>query len=156
MKPTKQGQLLLRVMMQLVEKELAGQGLRTFAAVVARDREVQLLVPETIKEHPSLEEIDKYWIAQLRSKMAAGHCEAAGYCTDIGVATEDGQPITRGVLVFVEQPRANAEYRFYPYEKHQDSTVTMGEPTVEETPLRLFASEPPTDANKRSWWRSWR
>lgn len=124
--------------MQLVHKELAGQGLRSFGAVMSKSREMQVLVPESMKEGATLEELDNYWVKQLRSALASADYGAACYVTDVRVASPEGQLISPGVLLFIEEAGANAEYHFYVYEKRQDSTIAMRKPNVEPTPNRLF------------------
>jgi hypothetical protein len=138
MKPAERKQLLLSSVMQLIEKGLAGQGLRMFGAVLGDGREIKLLVPKTIKENASLDEVDEYWMEQLRSNIGVGGDEIACYCTDLSLATEDGQPIASAVLIYVEQACAKAEYHCYPYQRCPES-VALGEPTIEQTPNRLWA-----------------
>jgi hypothetical protein len=131
-------ELLLRVVMRLVEKELNGQGLRTFAAVLVKGPEIQVLVPETMKKNVTTDELHEYWIGELRSSVSSRHSEVVCYCTDLRVTDENGTLVTPGVLVFVEESGGSAEYRFYTYEKKKDSAVAMHEPTIEAIPTRVF------------------
>jgi hypothetical protein len=140
MSETEPKQLLMRIVMKIVEKQLATQGLRTFGAVLLDSREIKVLVPDAIKKSPTVDEVDDYWITQLRSTIADGHCKAACYCTDTRVSSDDGKPITSGVALFVEQSGGSAEYWFYPYEKREDSTIFFREPSIEEAPIRLFTA----------------
>jgi hypothetical protein len=143
--------LLLRVVTQLIEKQLNEQGLRTFGAVLGSGREVQLLVPETIKrQHPSLDELDSYWLEQLRKAVMGTDANAACYCAEVQTIREDGTPITPGIVLFLEQKAGNAEYRFYTYEKNDHSTRLV-EQNSQNAPMRLFLDSAPT---RKHWWNS--
>lgn len=137
MTPQENKALLLRAVTKLAAKQLANGGLMPFGATLGSKREVQLLVPESIKPDATLEELDAYWTRELGQAAATGECDTVCTCVHVGMQTEEGISVP-ALLIHIEQMNAFSENILYPYEKAEESDVVFGEPTTEATEYQIF------------------
>jgi hypothetical protein len=138
MNPQEEKELLLRVVMRLVQQHLGADGLYPFAAVLSRGREVKLLVPKGMKQKPTADELERYWLGELRNTIADGHdARAACYCAAVQAPTEQGG-LVPGVWVFLEHIEDGAGDLVFPYWKNDQSEYVFGDPTVVAAERKIF------------------
>jgi hypothetical protein len=131
-------ELLLRVVTQLAAKQLAEGGITPFGATLGSRRNVKLLVPKDWKrEVTTQDELEKYWIRELRKATVADSSRMACSCADVRVPMEDGR-LVPAVLIHVEHAEGSAEDVVYPYRLDDESMVVFGEPTSAATESQIF------------------
>lgn len=137
MTPREEKELLLRVVTKLAAKQLARGGFIPFGATLGSKRDVQLLMPKSMKKNVAPEELQGYWARELRQAGASGDCRTVCWCADVRTNLDGGQPVP-AVFVHIEHPEAYAENVLYPY-KDEGSEWVLRQPTVEVTEYQIFA-----------------
>jgi len=122
---------------QLAAKQLAQAGFLPFRATLGTKRDVQLLIPKSMKQDATRDELDAYWAVELRRAAAAGECKTVCSCADVHVPTDEGVLIP-AVLIHIEHAEVFSENILYPYQKEQGSEIIFGEPAGEATEHRVF------------------
>ncbi|HYL86312.1 MAG TPA: hypothetical protein VE263_18960 [Candidatus Angelobacter sp.] len=139
MTPQEEKELLLRVVTKLAGKQVEQGGFIPFGATLGSSRNVQLLMPKGMKRDVTRDELDAYWIRELRKATASGECKTACWIADVRMQSEEGV-LHPAVMVHVEQAGAFSEDILYPYKNERGSGVTFGEPTSENTEHQIFAT----------------
>jgi hypothetical protein len=137
MTPQEEKELLLRVVTQLVRKQLEKGGFIPYGATLGPNRDVQLLMPKGMKRAVTRAELDAYWFQILRQAITAGECKTACWCADVREQAEDGT-LVPAVLIHVEHANTFSEDILYPYRKDESSRVVFGEPRSEATEHQIF------------------
>jgi hypothetical protein len=133
-------ELLLRVVTQFVEKQLIPAGILPFGAALGSKRDVQLLLPKTMKPDAQMHELDAYWKRELAKPIAAGGCKAVCYCVDLRVKDLGEGTQSPVVFIHIEDSQGCAEDVLYAYQFANDSKVILGDPCVEKSDQRIFSS----------------
>jgi len=139
MTPKEEKELLLRVVTKLAGQQLEKGGLIPFGATLGSKRDVQLLMPKSMKQDVTTDELDAYWVRALRQAVATGECKTVCSCTDVRMQANEGLLVS-AVLVHVEHVDTFAEDILYPYRKDGGSGVVFGEPTGEATEYQIFTT----------------
>lgn len=139
MTPQEEKELLLRVVTKLVRKQLEKGGFIPYGATLGSNREVQLLMPKSMKRDVTRDELDAYWVQTIRQAVATGECKTACWCADVREKAEDGT-LVPAVLIHVEHAETFSEDILYPYRKDENSGVVFGEPMSELTEHQIFTS----------------
>jgi hypothetical protein len=139
MTPTEEKHLLVRVVAKLAMAQLNAGGFMPFGATLGNARDVQMLIPEAMKQGVTMDELDEYWTQELRKAAAAGQCKSVCSCTYGKIPTEDGTLVS-ALLIHVEHPEADAEDIVYPYHTDKDAKAVLDEPVSEVTERRVFSS----------------
>lgn len=132
-------ELLLRVVTQFVEKQLTPAGILPFGAALGSKRDVQVLVPKTMKPDVQMPELDAYWKRELAKPIAAGGCKAVCYCVDLRVKPSGEGAHSQVVFIHIEDSEGYAEDVLYAYNFTNDKLV-LGDPCVERSDQRIFSS----------------
>jgi len=83
MTPKEEKELLLRVVTKLAGQQLEKGGFLPFGAALGSKRDVQLLMPKSMKQDVTTDELDAYWVRTLRKAVATGECKTVCSCTDM-------------------------------------------------------------------------
>jgi hypothetical protein len=137
MTPQEEKELLLRVVTKLVRKQLEKGGFIPYGATLGSNRDVQLLMPESMKRDMTRDELDAYWVRTLRQAVGVGGYKTVCWCADVRVQAEDGT-LLPAVLIHVEHADTFSEDILYLYRKDESSGVVFGEPTSEATEHQIF------------------
>lgn len=138
MTPQEEKELLLRVVTKLAGKQLEQEGeFITFGATLGSNRDVRLLMPKSMKQDVTRDELDAYWVRTLRQAIAAVECGTVCSCVDVRLQTNDGAQVT-ALLIHVEHAHAFSEDILYPYRKDEDAGIVFGEPTSETRERKIF------------------
>jgi hypothetical protein len=139
MTPQEEKELLLRVVVRVAAMQLKEGGLVPFGATLGLKRDVKLLMPKSWKQTPTTrDELEGYWIRELRQATASGTCKTVCSCADVRVPK--GEKLVPAVLIHVEHAEGSAEDILYPYQKDEGSVVVFGEPTSAATEHQIFGS----------------
>jgi len=135
-------ELLLKLVTKLAAMQLAEGGITPFGAALGSRRNVKLLVPKDWKrEVTTQDELEKYWIRELRKVTVEDSSRIACSCADVRVPMEGGR-LVPAVLIHVEHAEGSAEDVVYPYRMDDGSMIVFGEPTSVATECQIFnASE---------------
>lgn len=138
---TKNGQkdLLLSVVTKFATMRIARDGFLPFGAVLGSKRNVVMLMPKSVKQNVSREELEAYWIKVVCEEAHTEDCTAICFCADVRVPNADSTHVP-AVFVHIEQPAGSSEDMLYPYEKTPDGTVRLGKPTSVDTEYRMLPS----------------
>jgi hypothetical protein len=139
MTPQEGKELLLRVLIKLVSKQLEEGGFIPYGATLGANRDVQLLMPKGMKRDVTRDELDAYWVRTIRQAVSKGKCKTACWCADVRVQAENGT-LLPAVLIHLEHAGMFSEDILCPYRKDESSGVVFGEPTIEETEHQIFTS----------------
>jgi hypothetical protein len=129
--------LLLRVVTQLAQKQLASGGFIPFGAVLGSKRDIRILMPKSMKQGVAPAELDAYWTRELREAAKTEECKAVCSCTDIRIETDEGALAT-AVLIHVEHAQGDAEDILYPCRNEEGRGVIFSEPARESTKQQIF------------------
>ena len=140
MTPQEEKQLLLRVVRPLAKVQLENGGFIPFGAALGTKRDVQLLMPKSMKKDVKREELEAYWNKQFRPIIAGQDCKTVCTCADVGLSGDQGG-LVWGVLIHIEQADSDAEDIFTPYTRDQNSKVTFGPETRETANRFVFISQ---------------
>lgn len=142
-------QLMLRVVLGIAKAQLeTAGGLTPFGAAMGAKRDVQLLMPKSMKKDVKQDELNSYWGKQLRRVIAGQDCKTVCTCVDVRLPNDQGE-LVPGVLIHIEHAGSDAEDILVPYTKDKDSKVTFGSETRENSNSFVFVSpgQPPEEAN---------
>lgn len=131
-------ELLLRVVTQFVEKQLTPAGILPFGAALGSKRDVQLLLPKSMKADAQMHELDAYWKRELAKPIAAGGCKAVCYCVDLRVKDSSEGAQSPVVFIYIEDSEGCAQDVLYTYQFSNDSKVILGDPYIEKSEQRMF------------------
>jgi len=98
---------------------------------------VTLIRPSHIKRDAKLEELDAYWVSQLRRFANEKRSKMVCYCAEVLVLPTAGAQLA-SVIIRMEQDGTLSEERIYPYRKHADSGVSFDSPAVKQMEFRVF------------------
>jgi hypothetical protein len=134
-------ELLLRVVTRLAGMLLAEGGLLPFGGTLGPGRNVKLLRPKSMKRDVTRDELEQYWVRELRKAVATSECKTVCHCADVRVpGGETG--LASAILVHVEHADSTSEDILYPYRKDMILGVVFGEPTRVATAHQVFACPP--------------
>lgn len=68
MTPQEEKALLLRVVTKLVTPQLERGGFVPFGAILGQNRNVQLLMPKSVKRDVTRDELVDYWVQTIRNR----------------------------------------------------------------------------------------
>ena len=139
MSPQEERDLLLRVVMQLAESRLNAGGLMPFGATLKPPRDVKILMPKSMKPDVTREELDAYWVRELRKAAAEVDCKTVCSCAEVRYGTHMHQ-MASAILVHIEHADVYAANVLCPFTKGEGARVAFGEPQVEESEFRVFVS----------------
>ena len=142
--PQDEKELLLRVVTKLAATQLEAKGFMPFGATLGPHRNVKLLAPQTWKQNSNREEVETYWVQELRKAITSEECKAVCFCADVRVPVDNGG-LVPAVLIHVEHAEAPAEAIFYPYSKDGSLKVVFASPTRAATTGRIFRSSEGTE-----------
>jgi hypothetical protein len=148
MMPTEERDLLLRVVTQLAESRLNAGGLMPFGATLKPPRDVRILMPKSMKPDVTSEELDAFWVRQLRKAAAEADCKTVCSCAEVRYGVSPDQ-MASAILVHIEHADVYSANVLCPFRKDEGSRVIFGEPQLEESDFRVFVSaedEPRTPA----------
>jgi hypothetical protein len=139
MTPQEEKALLLRVATKLVAPQLKQGGFLPFGAILGQNRDVQLLMPKSVKRDVTRDELDKYWTQTIRDAIGSGEYLTVGWCADVREQTKEGGLIP-AVFIHVEHVRLFSEDILIKYGKKESGEVVFGEPITEATQHLIFAT----------------
>jgi len=137
MTPQEEKELLLRVVTKVAKKQLEQGGFIPFGATLGSNRDVQLLMPKSMKPNVTQDELDAYWVRTLRKAAAGGECKSVCSCADVRIQADDGTMVP-ALLIHVEHTDNLSEDILYPYEKDERLGIVFGELKSEETEHQIF------------------
>jgi len=137
MTPQEQKDLLLGVVTKLATKRLEEGGFIPFGATLGSKRDVKLLMPKSMKQNVTRDELEAYWIRELRKATAEDACKTACSCADVRVPVGEGE-LVPALLIHVEHAEGSAEDILYPYRKDESSGIVLGEPTSAAIKHQIF------------------
>jgi hypothetical protein len=140
MTPLEEKQLLLRVVLRLAKEQLEKGGFIPFGAVMGTKRDVQLLMPKSMKKDVKQDELDAYWNKQFAPIVAGQDCKTVCTCADVRLSGEQDK-LVPGVLIHIEHADSDAEDIFTPYTRDENSKVIFGPETRETVQRFVFVSE---------------
>src|SRR5260370_31863694 len=97
MTPQEEKALLLRVVTKLAAPHLEKGGFIPFGAILGQKRDVQLLMPKSMKRDVPRNELDNYWARPIRNAIAAGKYMTVCWCADVR-GQPDAGPLRPAVL----------------------------------------------------------
>lgn len=121
-------ELLLRVVLRVAASQLLQGGLMPFAATLGTHRNVEFLVPKGVKKEVTPEELESYWVQQLRTAVAENECSAICYCAELRNRSVDGAVIL--VLFAHIESAGGAEDRTYPYHSIEGGGIAFAAPNI--------------------------
>jgi len=128
---------LLKVVVRVAAIQLKEGGLVPFGATLGFSRSVKLLMPKGWKPSPATpDQLEGYWIRELRLATVASACKSVCYCADVRLPVE--QKLVPAIFIHVEHAEGSAEDILSPYRKDEGSTIVFGEPTSSETAHQIF------------------
>lgn len=128
---------LLRVVMKLVAPQLEQGGFVPFGAVLGHD--IQLLMPESMKQNVKRDELDAYFIQHLRKAIANGKYATACWCADVRGQADD-EALIPALLVHLEHAGSFSEDILISYRKNESGKIVFDEPNAESTRYQIFPS----------------
>jgi len=137
MTPDEAKALLLRVVTKLVAPQLEQGGFIPFGAILGQKRDVQLLMPKSMKRNVARNELDTYWTQTVRKAIANGDCTTACWCVDV----LDGETLITALLIHAEHAHSFSEDILIAYRKNECGKIVFDEPTIEPTQHQMFSSE---------------
>jgi hypothetical protein len=139
MTPSEEKELLLRVVSQVARSLMDTGGQMHFGAVLGSKRDVQVLIPKSMKENVTQDELHVYWERELHAAVVAGDCKAVSSCTFVNVPGRDGK-LTTALLIHMEHEETGAEDILLPYRCNEDKSIVFGESTREPGTLRTLGN----------------
>ena len=139
MTPQEEKALLLRVVTKLVAPKLEQGGFFPFGAILGRNRDVQLLMPKSMKRDVSRDELNSYWIQTIRNTIAAGEYLTVCWCADVREQAQDGT-LTPALLIHVENVHSFSEDSLIAYRNNEGGKVVFDEPRTEATLHQIFSA----------------
>lgn len=131
MTPQEEKELLLRVVVRVATQQLElGRGFYPFGAILGANRDVQLLMPQSMKTDVREDELKSYWVRELRKAIEQGRAtfKTACYCTDVRITLETSE-LVPAISAHIEHANADAETITYPYCWSHDAKPLLNEPT---------------------------
>ena len=122
--------LLLRVTSQVAQTMLESGSLMHFGTVLGSRRDVQVLMPKSMKENPAWEELVSYWKREIGAAAANVEWRAIACCTFATELRDDNSLGGHALVVHIEHFDKNtgAEDVAYKY-RGSRGTITMRETT---------------------------
>jgi hypothetical protein len=139
MTPQEEKALLLRVVTKLAAPQLEQGGFIPFGAILGQNRDVQLLMPKSMKRDVARNELDNYWARTIRNAIAAGKYMTVCWCADVRGQTDDGTLIP-ALLIHVEHAHSFSEDILIAYGKNESGKVVFQEPNTEAIQHQIFSS----------------
>lgn len=139
MTPDEAKALLLRVVTKLVAQQLEQGGFIPFGAILGQQREVQLLMPKSMKRNVTRDELDSYWAQTIRKAIVNGHYKTACWCADVRGQADD-ETLIPTLLVHVEHEHSFAEDILIAYRRNEGGNIVFDEPNIEPTKYQIFPS----------------
>jgi len=140
MTPLEAKALLIRVMTKLVTPKLEQGGFIPFGALLGQNREVQLLMPKSMKRNVARDGLDTYFVQTIRKAMAGGKYITACWCADVRAQT-NGEALIPALLVHIEHADSFSQNILIPYRKNEGGKIAFDEPTSEPTQYQIFSSQ---------------
>ena len=131
-------ELLLRVVtkfaaMRLKENDL----LMPFGATLNTTRKVELLMPKSMKQNVTPEELSTYWAKELRK--AAEKSDSPTVCSCCaGLVPEKSGSMVPVLFIHIEHAGEYSEDFFYPYRKEIDGEIWYGERATNPVDHQVF------------------
>jgi len=139
MTPQEEKALLLRVVTKLVGPKLEQGGFFPFGAILGQNRDVQLLMPKSMKRDVSRDELNSYWVQTIRNAIAAGEYLTVCWCADVREPAQDGT-LTPALLIHVENVHSFSEDILIAYRNNERGKVVFDEPRTEATLHQIFSA----------------
>jgi len=133
--------LLLRVVTKLVASQLEQGGFIPFGAILGQKRDVQLLMPNSMKRNVARDELDTYWAQTIRKAIANRDYTMACWCADVRAQAQD-ETLIPALLIHAEHAHSFSEDILFAYRKNEGGTIVFDEPTVEPTQHQIFSLSP--------------
>ena len=121
--------LLLRIASQVAQKMLESGGLRHFGTILGSKRDVQVLMPKSVKENVSLEELVSYWRREIGTAAAKAEWRVVACCTFAAELRDDNSFGGSALVIHIEHcdKRTEAEDVAYKYQGSRGSKIILGE-----------------------------
>jgi hypothetical protein len=123
----------------LVAPQLERGGFIPFGAILGQNRDVQLLMPKSMKPNVARGELDTYWVKTIRKAIANGECLTACWCADVRGQTDDDTLIP-ALLIHVEHANSFSEDVLIAYRKNENGKIVFDEANIEPTHHQIFLS----------------
>ena len=136
MTPDEAKALLLRVVTKLVAQQLEQGGFIPFGAILGQKRDVQLLMPKTMKPNVVRDELDRYWAQTIRKAIANGDYTTVCWCADVRGQADD-ETLIPALLIHAEHAHSFSEDILIAYRK-EGGKIVFDEPNIEPTEHRIF------------------
>jgi hypothetical protein len=136
MTPDEAKALLLRVVTKLVAQQLEQGGFMPFGAILGQKRDVQLLMPKSMKPNVVRDELDTYWAQTIRKAIANGDYTTACWCADVRGQSDD-ETLIPALLIHAEHAHSFSEDILIAYRK-EGGKIVFDEPTIEPTQHQIF------------------
>jgi hypothetical protein len=123
--------LLLRVTSQVAQKMLESGGLMHFGTMLGPKRDVQMLMPKSMKEKVAWQELADYWKDKIGTASTKMAWRAVACSTFVKLLSGDDSFKASGLLVHVEhfEVQTGAEDIAYEYERSDHGNITLREVT---------------------------
>jgi hypothetical protein len=138
MTPQEEKALLIGVVTKLVTPQLERGGFVPFGAILGQNRNIQLLMPESMKRDVTRDELQDYWVQTIRDATTSGEYMTVCWCADVREQTHDGT-LVPAVFVHVEHLRSFSENVLITYRKNESGRVIFCESTSEATQHQIFS-----------------
>ena len=131
-------ELLLRVVTKFAAMQLKENGeLTPFGATLNSTRKVQLLMPKSMKQNVTPDELSTYWASELRTAAEKSDSQTVCSCF-AGLLPHESGPAVPVFLVHIEHAGAYSEDIFYPYRKEIDGNICFGERVIKTVDHQVF------------------
>ena len=123
--------LLLRVTSQVAQKMLESGGLMHFGTVLGSKRDVQVLMPKSMKANVVWEELVSYWKREIGAAAAKAEWRAIACCTFATELLDDNSLSGPALVVHIEHfdTKTGAEDVAYKYQGSREGKIALGETT---------------------------
>jgi hypothetical protein len=131
-------ELLLSVVTKFAAMQLKKSGeLMPFGATLNATRKVELLIPKSIKQNVTPDELSTYWARELRT--AAEKSDSPTVCSCCaGLFRQESGSLSPSLFIHIEHADAYSEDVLYPYRKETDGNIAFGERESESVAHQVF------------------
>lgn len=131
-------ELLLRVVTKFAAMQLKENAeLMPFGATLNSTRKVVLVMPKSMKQNVTHDELSSYWTRELRAAAQKSDSPTVCSCCAALIPQEDGATLPV-VFVHIEHAGSYSEDIFYPYSKEMDGTIRFGERAAQPVEHQVF------------------
>jgi hypothetical protein len=131
-------ELLLRVVTKFAAMRLkASDALMPFGATLNSTRKVHLLMPKSMKQNVTPDELSTYWARELRKVSEESDSPTVCSCCAGLVPHESGVTVPV-IFIHIEHAGEYSEDFFYPYRKEIDGEIWFGQRAVDSVQYQVF------------------